>query len=237
VKTRLLFVVMLGALVIGCGGGGGADTGGTSDVPVATDPGTTPEDAIAPDSVGEDAVADVGTPDTGTPDAGNPDPGTPDEGNPDPGAPETATGGTCVDIVACMNEKQCKDAACQQQCLAVGDATAQAQILALAQCQQGSCAGISDQVALALCVYETCRTQNEPCVKTGTQNCMAMMQCFSGCGQTNTTCLLGCQAQASYDGFIAYIKLAKCVQGSGCGSSDTACITGKCSTELTACQK
>lgn len=264
---RIVMTTLFAAawMMAACGGGGGGGQVTNQDLPDATpadlqgqdlpgqdfqkpdpgqpDPGTpdpgTPDPGIPDPGTPDPGTPDPGIPDPGTPDPGTPDPGTPDPGTPDPGQPDIPGGnGTCVDIVGCLNEKQCQTQACLQECLATGSVEAQNQFAALAQCEVQQCGqyGQNEPSQAAYCVYSQCKAQNQPCTKTGNLGCMAMLQCAQGCGNPpDQACILGCFGQGTYDGQAAFFAIAACVEEK-CPTGDQGCIFSNCMQQVLACQ-
>jgi len=196
------------------------DPGTTADKGTTTDPGTTTDHGTTTDT---GTQTDPGTTtDTGT----TTDPGT--------GTDTGTTGGTCADLVACVNKNQCTTQQCFQNCAKDFDQATIQQFNDLAMCAQQNCQQLQGNAAKALCLYETCRDQNEPCVHTGTAGCMQTMMCMQQCGQ-NAVCQQGCVDKASYDATVTLLKLVACME-KNCPQPTQQCLMASCGTELAACQ-
>lgn len=208
----------------------------------------------------DQGILDQGQPDQGTLDQGQPDLGQVDkvedqgglqtdkgqadegQGLPDvvgvdtPQADVPSGQGTCVDIVMCIQDKQCADQTCYQQCMAEGTATAQEQFAELAQCEVQQCGQYTQQQPMqaVYCLYTKCKAQNEPCTKTGNLGCMAVLQCVQGCGQ-DPTCAGDCIYKGTYDAQTALFGILACVEEK-CPNPSQQCIMLNCMQQVLACQ-
>ncbi len=208
--TRCLMTMIafaaVGALAA-CGGGGDGGQVTNQDLP----------DATPPDLQGQDLPGQ-------------------DLQQPDPGPPNIPAGnGTCVDIFDCVDQKQCQDQACVQECLAVGSTQAQNQFEALGQCLVSKCGQFQDQPAQqGYCVYAECKAENLPCTKTGDLGCMDMLECAEKCGEDDA-CVLDCFSQGTYDAQTSLFNILACIE-KNCPTGDEDCIFSNCMQQVLACQ-
>ena len=123
--------------------------------------------------------------------------------------------------------------------MSLGTAGAQAEAQALGACKDSQCAGLK-MAATALCVYQKCKTENQPCAKTGTMGCQDMLKCAQACPQGGGACYLDCTDKGSYDGKVVALTVLACIE-KNCPDAKTQadlqqCLFTSCPTEAFACK-
>jgi hypothetical protein len=155
-----------------------------------------------------------------------------------------SAGGTCKDIVQCLEDNQCSTSECMNNCIAKGDQNAQDVFNTMGDCVATNCASYQDlPVSQTACIYEKCKSQYEGCngpVPAGNKSCYNVLNCLSGCGSSDQACMQQCMSNGTFDAQLKFLKLTACVEQKCAGITDTAqlqqCLTSKCSTEVSACK-
>ena len=117
-------------------------------------------------------------------------------------------GGTCLDILGCMNSCAQSDNACLEACYLAASTNGQARYDAIQNCAVA--AGCQE----TLCLAESCAAPIAECnfTESGTQGCLGILQCFGTCNPATQECLIACIEQGTKAAQAAYMALNLCVQ-------------------------
>jgi hypothetical protein len=149
---------------------------------------------------------------------------------------------TCSQAVRCAQDKGCYQPLCVGTCLAGTDLEAKQQAQAILQCEADRCTGIGMgmESTLALCVYDECRKEMEPCTTSGTESCQATLVCLETSLYSGGSSL-DCLDSATYEARLHALAVTACVENecpyaiaSGTDAL-AACLGNQCGSEFSNC--
>jgi hypothetical protein len=155
-----------------------------------------------------------------------------------------AGGGTgdndCIEIIKCS--ATCQTQQCVQGCAENATQAGIDAYNAMGMCVQNSCGQYANSGAGSQkCLVESCSAEWAGCVGPyGTNGCMAVLQCASGCG-ANGDCQLECILAGSEDAQLKLWDMQYCLETncSQCGQDQNCyqqCAQQSCMNEVMACQ-
>ena len=218
--SSIPMVVVTAALACGGGSGGGGDGITATDV----------VESAQPDAVVE--VADHGTTDPAPTDSAVPTDTVKDTAKPDvsneavvlpdvpvqPQCPTMFTGGTCLDVVACV--VQCDDASYQTECQVQADQATKDKIAAIIQCvKDAKCDGAFDDNNLSDCASKACGDLFSTCF-AGTGKCKDIWACRRDCNPDDKGCPMKCFGLGSPEAQSIWITYKNCIEQDECTGTD-----------------
>jgi hypothetical protein len=148
-------------------------------------------------------------------------------------------GGSCVDIVNCIQNEMCADQACFEGCVVTGSPSAQATFATFASCLQGASMTCGQDQN---CIAMTCQSEILACQSGGGTvtpppqrdlSCPEVMFCASQCAPTDAACQQRCISAVSAEGAPALNSYLMCLQTNMCQTEE--CVQTNCSAQYDAC--
>ena len=146
-------------------------------------------------------------------------------------------GGSCVDIVNCVQNQMCADQACLEGCVATGSQSAQATFVSFATClQRASMTCGQDQNCIAM----TCQSEILACQNGGgtvtpppqsNLSCAEVVFCASQCN--DAACQEGCINAVSAADAPVLSAYVMCLQANMCQTEE--CVETNCGAQGDAC--
>lgn len=145
----------------------------------------------------------------------------------------------CIGIFECLEQNQCQDQSCFNNCFNQATAQGQQSFSELQECFTNSGCDSTDQD----CLLNSCSNEVNLCEGGGNPgpipsglSCLEIFECLQTNQCQDQACAEQCVNQASAEGGQSFNQLQQCFANSGCNSTDQDCLLNSCPNEVNECQ-